>query len=345
MPNTPQAHADPEAEKLAKPARRSFASVAVRAVLGLLLLGTLLWLVGPASLVEQLGNVSVGYIALAFAAQAATKVFWAMRWQEILRVGGIDKSLPDLIGLVLVGMFFNNFLPSAMGGDIVRGYYSSGGKGTAAAAYGAVLVERLTGFAALAALCALSLLVAELVGIDQLSPPLVVSTLLVCAGIMAGCALMFLWTGWSDLLLRVFRDRPKAVSVITGLGNALQFMRRPGCRIWRVVALSLLVQIAAILFFLWTARAVGIGLSSVSFFIVVPLAVIASMVPISLNGLGLREGAFVGLLQAFGVAATVAGAFAVLARLIDFVVAACGGLVFVFRRLGQQATSPSSGSA
>jgi uncharacterized protein (TIRG00374 family) len=111
----------------------------------------------------------------------------------------------------------------------------------------------------------------------------------------------------------------------------MQFMRQPHCRVWRVVYLSLVIQIAAILFFLFTARAVGVTIGAVSFFVVVPLAVIASMVPISLNGLGLREGAFVGLLQLFGVAAAVAGAFAVLARLVDFVVAALGGIVFALR--------------
>ncbi|MBN1237367.1 MAG: flippase-like domain-containing protein, partial [Gammaproteobacteria bacterium] len=232
--------------------------------------------------------------------------------------------------------------PSSMGGDVVRGYYSAGGKGTAAAAFGAVLAERLAGFAALAAVCAVALIGAEAAGGGEWPTLFVAAALLVCAGIVACCGVMFLWTGWSDVLLRTFGGRPKAVYLITELSNAMQFMRRPGCRVWRVVYMSVLVQIAAILFFLFTARAVGIALPAVSFFVVVPLAVIASMVPVSLNGLGLREGAFVGLLQLLGVAASVAGAFALLARLVDFVVAAIGGLIFAFRRPAQRGVPTSS---
>ena len=305
------------------------AAIVGRTCFGALLLGFLLWLVGPMALVEQLQGVSGGYLALAFAAQGATKVFWAMRWQEILRVGGIEQKLPNLVGLVLVGQFFNNFLPSSMGGDIVRGYCSAGGKGTASAAYGAVVAERLIGFGALAAVCSVAIL--SVAGSGLLSPAFIAMALLVCAGIIACCGVMFFTTGWSELSLRLLHNRPKLVFLITELSKAMQFMRQPGCRVWRVVVLSVVIQIAAILFFLFTARAVGIAIPAVSFFVVVPLAVIASMVPISLNGLGLREGAFVGLLQIFGVVASVAGAFAILARLVDLVVAALGGLIFAFR--------------
>lgn len=310
---------------------KSSAATVFRICFGALLLGLLLWLVGPMSLVEQLQNVSAGYLALAFAAQGATKVFWAMRWQEILRVGGIDQKLPNLVGLVLVGQFFNNFLPSSMGGDVVRGFYSASGKGTVPAAYGAVLSERLVGFAALAGVCAVAILGLVLAGSDLLSATAIATALLLCTGIIVASGIMFFSTGWSDLLLRRVRNRPKLTFLVNELSKAMQFMRQPDCRVWRVVYLSVVIQISAILFFLFAARAVGITIPTVSFFVVVPLAVIASMVPISLNGLGLREGAFVGLLQIFGVAASVAGAFAVLARLVDFVVAAFGGIVFALR--------------
>jgi glycosyltransferase 2 family protein len=308
------------------------AAMTIRACFGALLLGLLLWLVGPASLVEQLQNVSGGYLALAFAAQAVNKILWAMRWQEILRVGGIDQKLIDLTGLVLVGQFFNNFLPSSMGGDVVRGYYSAGDRGSLSAAYGAVVAERLVGFGALAAVCAAAVFGSSVAGSSLLPPALVAVALVVCACIVMCCGVMFLTTGWSDLLLRLLRGQTRLISVVTELSKAMQFMRQPGCRVWRVVYLSVVIQIAAILFFLFAARAVGVTIDAVSFFVVVPLAVIASMVPISLNGLGLREGALVGLLQLFGVAAPVAGAFAVLARLVDFVVAALGGIVFAFQR-------------
>jgi glycosyltransferase 2 family protein len=283
------------------------------------------------SLVEQLQGVSGGYLVLAFAAQGVTKIFWAMRWQEILRAGGIEQKLSGLVGLVLVGQFFNNFLPSSMGGDVVRGYYSAGDKGSVPAAYGALFAERLIGFAALAAVCAVAIFSVAAAGGDFLPPAFVVTALVACAGVIVGSGVMFLTTGWSDLLLRLLRNRPKLIFLIAELAKAMQFMRQPNCRVWRVVYLSVVVQIAAILFFLFAARAVGITTPTVSFFVVVPLAVIASMVPISVNGLGLREGAFVGLLQVFGVAASAAGAFAILARLIDFVVAAFGGVVFAFR--------------
>ena len=304
-------------------------SVVLRTAIGLTLIGGLLWTIGPASLVEGLSDLVFSYLALAVLAQVAAKVVWALRWQEILRVSGIDKGLVELLVVLHIGFFFNNFLPSSMGGDVVRGYYSAAGRENLAAAYGVVIAERLIGFAALALMCAIAILVVLLNGTSQFPSTLLLSALIGCVAILLGGAVLFFSNLWS-FVVNVFARFPKAHQLATELGRAMQFTKKPGSRTYRVAALSMLLQIIGVLFYVASARAVGISLSTVSFFFVVPVAVLASMVPISLNGLGLREGALVGLMQGFGVAVGASGAFAILARLIDFAFALLGGILFVF---------------
>jgi uncharacterized protein (TIRG00374 family) len=105
-----------------------------------------------------------------------------------------------------------------------------------------------------------------------------------------------------------------------------------GGRKWWISLTSFGVQLIGVVFYYGCALAVGLEVSFLVLCLVVPAAVLASMLPLSINGLGLREGALVGLLVAYGVSAPQAGSFAFLALIIATAVALVGGIVYLFYR-------------
>ncbi len=303
---------------------------AARAALGLALLAFVVQRLDPARVLGSLSDPVWGALALAFAAQLAAKVVWTLRWQAVLRANGLERGFLELLALVLIGLFFNSFLPTSVGGDLVRGFHASRGREGLLASYAVLLVERALGAIALAALAAAAATVAWALGSSPWPTELLAAVTVLGGSIVAAGAWAFAWSGWPRVLRRAERFHERLACQAAGLIRALELFRHPGTpRAW-IVANSLALQVIAVLFHVACARAVGLETPTVLFFLIVPASVLASMIPVSLNGLGVREGVLVGLLLATGAPAERAGAFAVLALLVSTVFALIGGLVNPF---------------
>lgn len=321
------------------PERRTLVFVA-RAAIGLALLAFIVWRLDPAKLLESSKTLAWGAVGLAVLAQASAKIVWAIRWREILRTNGIERGFWDLLALVFVGLFFNNFLPTSVGGDLVRGYYTSRSRGGMAASYAALLVERALGFITLAALAGGAAGAALVLG----SPvPQSLLALVLALGLVLTLVgtIVFAWRGWRRWVMRLVGANTRAVRLAEAFWGALDLFRRADTpRAW-IVLNSMALQIIAVLFHVACARAVGLDTPAVVLFLVVPASVLMSMLPVSINGLGVREGVLVGLLTAQGAPPATAGAFAVLALLVSTAFALAGGIVYPFYR----AVEPEARSA
>lgn len=306
---------------------------AVRAVVGLALLAVLLLRLDPRQVVGSFAGLVWGAVALAALAQAAAKLVWVYRWREILRANGLERGFWDLLAVVFIGLFFNNFLPTAVGGDLVRGYYAAGGRQGLASSYASVVIERALGILSLAVLAATASGIALVAGGTPL--PRTLLTAVVAVGVLAvvGGLAAFSWRGWRPLAERWSRRAGRAAHLLESLARGMELFRRPATPRLAIVGSSLALQAIAVLFHLACARAVGLGTPALVFFLVVPASVVASMLPVTLNGLGLREGTLVGLLVLYGAPAGEAGAFALLALLLATTFALAGGLVYPFYRL------------
>ena len=86
-------------------------------------------------------SASVGFVSFAILLQVLAKLIWTSRWQAVLKLNDVHRGFWVLFGLVHIGLFFNNFLPSSVGGDAIRGYYASASKSGLAKSYGAVLID------------------------------------------------------------------------------------------------------------------------------------------------------------------------------------------------------------
>jgi uncharacterized protein (TIRG00374 family) len=224
-------------------------------------------------------------------------------------------------------MFFNLMLPTVIGGDIVRGYQVSRLTQQKESSLASILVERLSGYVALIMIASTALIL----GYSYLRDPVTVWLTAVAAagiiGIIAGL-LSDQLQGWCLALLNR-----------TGLGRfreALQRFYGALQRYWKhrrallqALGLSLVLQSLVIIIFYLISRSLNLTVPLRYFFLFVPLISVVSMLPISVAGLGIREGSSVYFFAKAGLDS--AGAISL--SLLWFAVTACcsglGAIVFI----------------
>lgn len=230
-----------------------------------------------------------------------------VRWRMLMRAFGASE-VPGLLGLfrlILVGLFYNTFVPGTIGGDIVRGAVSRKLFENPAAPFVVVLLERLIGLSALGVVFLVGALVGpRLIDIHQIWPWLAV--------LVGGGALL--------LIVGSFTGRLKSI-----LGR-LPVVHRPAQLIAAFV-ISFAGHAFSIAIFWVLARGLELPIDLVTLLQVVPLGLMAAVIPLAIVGIGPREVALVGLLGMLGIARGDALALSLGYAATIIVIAAFGGLL------------------
>jgi glycosyltransferase 2 family protein len=263
----------------------------LRIVGSLALLGVVAWRLDWGQLGGAFARVDYALWAVAVAVFVVAQVVSSLRWQLLSRPLGFDFGLGRYVSLYFIGMFFNLVLPTSVGGDVVRAGYLAAGTRRRGAALLSVLVDRGSGLVVLIALACLAGLFAR-----DTMPPWMGPTLLGMAGLLlAGVACL-------PLLPRIARWRflGKWGAQVAMAGEV--YLRRP-----RLLAgaalLSVVVHVAGVFQMGLIAWAMGLDVSWAYLAVVVPLLALLTLLPVSINGMGLREVGMVVLLGPAGVPA------------------------------------------
>ena len=252
------------------------------------------------SIGQSLLSASPGWLALALVIGVAGTMVQATQWQRLLLAVGLDRPITRCLRIVFVGNTFNAILPSSIGGDASRAVYIADQPGERAPAAAAVVLQRLLNFPGMVLLMGLGLILTTtsdaaarvrpvaLVG-AALGLILVAITLSPLIGRVAASTRLARLPGWKPLSssLRVlddFRSQRAELTAATVRGTLF----------W---SLTVLNQWAYI-------RAMGIRPSLGYTALAVTLVNLATMLPLSINGFGAREGGFIALLTAAGLATT-----------------------------------------
>ena len=217
----------------------------------------------------------------------------AWRWGLLLEAQGIVFRFKSLMASFLVATFFNNFLPSNIGGDVVRVTDTAAAAGSKTLAATIVLIDRGIGLLGLVLIAAVGATTGPRL-IDQ-GPSMGAATLwagFVGALLMAGTAVLLPKS--LPRLLRPLRVvHPEWVDERLGrLGGALdRFRQAPAALAWCFVG-AIVVQAALVAFYLAVARSMQIPVGFIELAFIVPISFIIQMMPISVNGLGVREATF-----------------------------------------------------
>jgi hypothetical protein len=214
------------------------------------------------------------------------------RWGLLLQAQGFAAPLRHLSASYLVASFFNNFLPSNIGGDVIRVRDSSRFTGSTATSLAVVAIDRVLGFGALYALAAIAFVLGDEGVRDLIGARPVILALSV---VFAGLAYVFFRPGTTGRLMHaVGLDRldwlQRQFEVVQTTVHV--YRERVGSVVLAFAA-SLMLQALLVLYFYLVAQALRIPLQAGVAFMVVPLCTLVQAIPISFNGWGLRESVFI----------------------------------------------------
>lgn len=256
----------------------------------------------------------------------------AVRWRLLLGPGA--PRLGALVHLYLVGAFFSLFLPTAVGGDAFRATMVARTSREPEAAVLSVLLDRAFGV--------LALLLFGVIGV-LLDPASAGGLGLRLAGALAPGRLLFLaGTGLAGLLVLALlaRRHPRLRALPATLATTLRVTLAHGRRAGLALLVSLVVQGLMVLLWMVIAWGVGLSLPASRFLVGVPLVSLATMLPLSLAGLGVREWAWVWFLAPFGVPAGDAVALSLGYFACPLLAGLVGGALFTARGAGPGLPSP-----
>lgn len=265
-----------------------------------------------------------------------------LRWEMLLKAAGIRLSFKRVVVSFSGGIFFNLLLPSAIGGDVTRSIDLAAHTKKTAEVIATVFLDRLCGYMALAIFVSLSTIFGWRLVADN---KLVIISVLLIVFILTAILLVifnkFIYSKISKLL-----HHPGAGKIresIKNLHNEVHIFRHRKDVLINSLILSLLVQtISPVVFFL-IALSLGIKVNPIYFFIFVPLIGAVSMLPISLGGLGVREGATVFFFMEAGITQGLAVGISLINFAFILVYATIGGLIYVLtvrhRRLQRNPSS------
>ncbi len=287
-------------------------------------------------------NVRVGWLLAGASLHLTGLFFSAVRWKLLLEAQDIKIPVYRLFLYYLVGHFFNMFLPSRVGGDVVRIIDTTRDHGSTAKPLTVVLVERISGMLIMLLFAACVLILNIDIGFDYRSriPGINIGVALFIAAVFC---FPFLFHPRIEKLIfqRVFKlpIPEKIKAFISKIYKAFQVYG--GKRKYLIAALfaGALLQLNYFFHYYFLARSLGIMIPLSFFFVMTPIRTIALMIPFFINGIGLREFFDVQAFGLVGISEHSAVAFAELAWLIQIAFAVVGGVIYAVRRRAPGNTS------
>lgn len=265
------------------------------------------------------GRIGVPSLAAAAGLLWVQATLVALRWRAI--VGRLGLNLPWVCGLrwVFLGMFFNQVLPTSIGGDAVRIWKLHRQGAAPGVALASVAIERISGVALLGLLISASMVAAW----HSIEPGLRI--VLISTGPLLLVLLAAL--AWVDVgRLRIVPKRLLVAIAVTSHG--LRDIGTSRSAVATIACLGLAASVAGIGAACVLGHDIGIDLPFSAFAIAVGGAALLSILPISLGGWGVREAGMVALLGAQGVATEPALALSLIYGMLQLLVSLPGGLMW-----------------
>lgn len=281
--------------------------------LGLIIIAILLWWQGE-SIVSTFTSVPWWTILAAVICYWILQLICAWKWQLLLNSAlresasaAAPLSLYSCAQFYLTGMFWNLWMPSSIGGDAARAYLAGKKCGHFSLAASAVFMDRLSGLAALLVIGIAAAFVERFNGTSQADTALEQSAhFFWITGILLVVLVVALISG-RFFSARLAASENALTSLIAAkfdsLHRSLDLYRQPGTRSVLFVALilSLLFQIGLTGLNIGLALAVQLPLPLLTYWWLVPALALASLLPVGIGGLGVREAAAVALVGTLAV--------------------------------------------
>jgi uncharacterized protein (TIRG00374 family) len=306
---------------------------AIRAFISLGLLAYLVYIADPVKISEVLVKVvqNAGLLNLGLALLAFLLAISMMtaRWHILLRRYQMHWPFPQLFGFYLIGLFFNNFLPTSIGGDIYRVYKVSEDRKDRTVAIATIITERMLGIAATLFLAIVSLFFVSQYFHDE-------RLLYISITLFLGISTFFFIMTRNrpfKLLLLIF-NKITIFNIgerINKLFEAIHELRTRRRIFGYVFIFSVFSQMSVVFMNLFLARALSIQIDLGYLFLVVTITIVLTMLP-SINGVGIRDLGYVTLLAKVGISNAAAISLSFLNLLLPMTISIWGAVLFIIQK-------------
>jgi len=315
--------------------RKPKLTAVLRISVSLSLLALLLWLAREnfAKIRQLLSSLNLSVFALAFLLFIVSIIFMAWRLKIALAAQETTHfSIKDLFSLTLIGYFFTNFMPTSVGGDLVKGYYISRKIKSRVSSYASVFVDRIMGMFSLILIASIALLIMR----KDIEHKLIFWAL----GFLFLFCIVF-------ILLLINKKLLKKISGSLGLLRLLRALKLDSLaqkayvsvsvytnhkkKILQMLILSIVAQFISFFAIYTLSNSLSVYIPFGKILLVMPIIAALCMLPVTMNGLGLREWGFVFFFSPnAGEAAALSLSLLYLAMFLS--VSLIGGIIYLFWR-------------
>jgi len=302
------------------------------------LIAVLVSRIGAGAIVASLGRTDPVWLSAALLLFTASYGLGALQWAMLLRGEGIRLPFRRTLAFYYVGLFFNNFLPSQLGGDMFRMFDVRKATSDTAAAVSTVFLDRVFGLLLMSGLAVFS--GPFILSGRDVNPLFWGFILLLIAGWTLALCLFFskrmarplAWV-FERVVSKRFHVRCRAIY------EKIHRFGRNRRLLVSVLMVSLIVQTMRILTHCLVGRALGLSFPVLYYFLLIPAVAILASLPVSIGGLGIREQTAVILFSAVGMYGEDAAVMEFLAYLVAIVTSMPGGIIFTLRRRAVRVSS------
>ncbi len=262
----------------------------------------LYWLLFNVSLDEMRGvlaPIQVHHIIAGLALQLIVIMLGCLRWWVLLHHVSRPIPLTSVLPSFYLGIFFNNLMPTTVGGDAIRVLHMRGNTLNTKALISSTIMDRMIGLIGVIIIGTTTLIAFPVVSDSLGLKTVMLLGLIFSLGIFPLLA-SAPFTGLVNKLTIRFQHAKKRRWLLE-LTSLCQSYAGAKMRLLAALALTLVLQTLTVLTYYMLGIAIGIQLPLTAYFASIPVIVIAASLPISLGGLGIREGTLVALFVAAGV--------------------------------------------
>ncbi|MBU1862827.1 MAG: flippase-like domain-containing protein [Candidatus Omnitrophica bacterium] len=260
----------------------------------------------------------------------SSNIISAARLQCVFRMQDIRMSLRKTWKLYYIGYYFNIFLPTSIGGDIAKGYYAFKYCGKKANSFIAVVIDRFIGLCSIVFLSVISIIISYRKIDSPVIPAIIIGIIIVGSVVLLFFTNKKIASFLNVLNLPIFSE--KIIKQIKNLYQIIYECKKHKLLVLRAFLYSIVFQMIIIATVYLNAIALNIDLSLSACFLVMPLVFVFSMVP-SINGLGIREGAYI---YFFGIFTSPENAFslAILGDITLYSLSVVGLICYIYHKEG-----------
>ena len=306
-----------------------------RIAISLLVLVYVLRRIHPSDLEIDFNRTTILWLTGAVLVTFAAVILSALRWQRVLAALGLDGEMPTLVRHHLAGLFVSSFLPSTVGGDVLRVSRLAAANGEAPRTFASVVLERLTGWIVLPVITLVALGINPgLFGADRnarFALLIAVLTLLLLA--------VVLWAAGHPKIGGRLTSNEGWRRFSGAVHYGIDRLRHQPADAVSVLVTGFAYQLAIVLAAFLAAESLGLHLWPTAAMAFVPAIAIVQVLPITVGGLGVREGAFALFLVPLGVPEQKALALGLLVYAINLVVSLLGAPAFALNGRASRITA------